>query len=115
MSLTLHLPKLRVVRRDTLKQSDVVIVSVDLSDIPDHDNRLAIPCPVTNRVDINHHINKVVVHGIDDPTRIRQLVVKIPGNIVPSIFPSTGRRRKPLLVLGSQIVARAGAKVVVAL
>ena len=89
-------------------QMKVVVVCVNLRDVSDHDNRLTVTGPAHHfaLVDVDKNINKVSYHRIDDPSRLRQLIVPTPINVVPAIFLCAVRGQKELLIRRSTIVQR---------
>jgi hypothetical protein len=83
-------------------------MSVNLHDIPDHDNRLTV-LEITNHfsvVDDNIDVNKVSLGRINYPARLWNRIVVCTIDVVAAIFPSTVGTKQVELVLGSTIVRR---------
>ena len=84
----------------------MISVRIDLRDVADHHNRLTITSPTHHicRVEANKNINKVSLCWIDDQTRLGELIVATPVNVVAAIFLRTVGTQKELLVGGGTIV-----------
>ncbi len=83
----------------------VVIDSIHVQDVPNHHNRLAI-CTLTNRSNVNHHVDTVGHRWINHPTGIRLPMVMTSICLVSAMFLSTFCQGKTTIVLQCEVFMR---------